>query len=439
MAKFIVGLTGSLGSGCTTTARYLESQGYGYISISADILKPLAEEKGHKFNTRKEKQDFGGLVREDATLRKDFTSRIIEKAREFEGDVVIECFRNPIEVNCLRDEFSHFYLLALYAHKPERNRRKVAQGESDEDFDKIDKRDEAEKVGKKENKYGQQVRKCVTKADVVIDNSAGWRHTDDRDSFYGKVDDFIRLLREPYRPPTENELLMHLAYSVSLHSLCIERQVGAVISSENYDVLSTGYNNVPFESEPCFELYSQCYRKIKKKESLQKVCKEITYCPYCGSDLEFREELFSVKPKTIEDGLFRCNSCEENLSNVLSAGKELDYCRSLHAEENAILSNPHLARWREGGRGNMIIFTTTFPCMLCAKKIANAGIKRVVFVEPYPIEESYLIFNENGIEVEIFEGIKSLSFNWIFRDRDKFIKDRAYKRLNELRETTKGG
>lgn len=80
----------------------------------------------------------------------------------------------------------------------------------------------------------------------------------------------------------------------------------------------------------------------------------------------------------------------------------------------------------------MIIFTTTFPCMLCAKNIANSGIKRVVFVEPYPIKESYEIFNENGIEVEIFEGVKSLSFNWIFRKRAKYIKDYAYRRLNEL-------
>jgi len=51
----------------------------------------------------------------------------------------------------------------------------------------------------------------------------------------------------------------------------------------------------------------------------------------------------------------------------------------------------------------------------------------------------YEIFQENGIEVKIFEGVKSLSFNWIFRKRGKYIKDRAYQRLNELNKLLKGG
>ena len=30
------------------------------------------------------------------------------------------------------------------------------------------------------------------------------------------------------------------------------------------------------------------------------------------------------------------------------------------------------------------LFTTTFPCHVCAKHIVGAGITRVVYVEPYP-------------------------------------------------------
>jgi deoxycytidylate deaminase len=422
--KFIIGLTGSLGSGCTATADYLAGIGYKCISISGDILEPLAKKHRLSFSTREEKQDFGNHVRKTKTLKEEYEKRLLDLIDCDETDIAIECFRNPLEIKWLRDKYPHFYLIALFASKSERKRRKEEQGETD--FDKSDERDQAEK---EEEEFGQQVRKCVTRADVVLDNTAPWRHKDDETDFFErKVGLYLKLLKEPVRAPSDNELLMHLAYSVSLKSLCIERQVGAVIADENYRVLSTGYNDVPYSSEPCYDIYSQCYRKIKKKEALQSVCRIIKHCPYCGGDLNFKEELFSSEPKTISDDAFVCNKCGNNLNSILSAGKGLDFCRSLHAEENAILSNPYLAdRLRKTDSG-LIIFTTTFPCMLCAKQIANSGIKKIIFVEPYPIIESYLIFEENGITVETFEGVKSLSFNWIFRDRDKYIKNSAYRR-----------
>ena len=382
MPKYIIGLTGSLGSGCSTTADYLNKQGYATISISRDILPPLAEKSKMPFRTRKERQDFGNYAREN--LREEYKQRLIEEVRKSGDKFVIECFRNPIEIDFLRDEYPHFYLFAFYAPKDERKRRKETQGEKD--FDKSDERDE----GEKENKYGQHVRKCVTQSDIIIHNSVPWRHSDDSKIFFEKVNEYLELLEQPYRKPSEEEMIMHLAYSVSLHSTCIQKQVGAVIVDEDYRVLSTGYNDTPQYSKSCFDLYSQCYRKIKKKKALQNICRDIKYCPICGNNLQFGNELFD-EPKTITEDAFVCNSCKFDLSEIIATGKELDYCRSLHAEENAILSNPYLSDKAYKKSRNMIIFTTTFPCMLCAKKIANSGIKRVVFVEPYPIKESYLL------------------------------------------------
>lgn len=428
MPKYIYGLTGPLGSGCTTTADYLEKKGCQKISISKDILAPLAKVHSKPFSTRKEKQDFGNFAREH--LKTEFKENLLKKISEAGDEIVIECFRNPIEIDFLRDEYPHFYLFALYAHKDKRSKRKIAQGESD--FEKCDKRDQGEK-----DKYGQQVRKCVTQSDIVLNNSYDWRHIDDADAFFERVDDYRRLLKDPYRKPTHHEMNMHLAYSVSLHSLCIQRQVGAVITDGDYQVLSVGFNDAPPQSESCFELYSQCYRKMKKKENLVGICKKITFCPFCGHDLSFKEDLFN-DPKILTDNAFFCSNCKRDLSEVLASGKELDLCRSLHAEENAILSNPYLSDRLHSRTKGMIIFTTTFPCMLCAKKIAKSGIKRVIFVEPYPVEESQHIFNENGIEVEIFEGVKSLSFNWIFRKRDQFIEKHAHDRLAKLRNLNQG-
>ncbi len=212
---------------------------------------------------------------------------------------------------------------------------------------------------------------------------------------------------------------MHLAYSYSLHSSCIQRQVGAVITDVNYCILSAGYNAPPRNSESCYELYSQCFRKRKEIASFELT--HWNFCPLCGNKISYAE---ASKP-------LNCNKCKRNLLELLPQNKKLDLCRSLHAEENAILANPYF-----GNGGNTIIFTTTFPCMLCAKKIVNAGIRKVVFVEPYPVKEAYEILFDNAIEIKIFEGVKSLSFNWIFRHRGRYIKSSASQKLKDLNKLT---
>ncbi len=230
-------------------------------------------------------------------------------------------------------------------------------------------------------------------------------------------------------------MIMHLAYSVSLRSNCIQRQVGAVITDKNYRVLSTGYNNVPHASDSCFDLYKKCYRKIKKEKTMAKSIDHINFCINCGAPLQGQKKLFLLNN---EEYWLKCEKCDTILDNLLLPGKELEFCRALHAEENAILSNPYLSEALNDHR-EMIMFTTTFPCMLCAKKIANAGICHLIFVEPYPISESHEILQQNNVTIEAFEGIKSLKFNWIFRKRGKHLKDTAYQQREKLNKLIKGG
>jgi dCMP deaminase len=92
-------------------------------------------------------------------------------------------------------------------------------------------------------------------------------------------------------------------------------------------------------------------------------------------------------------------------------GKALDLCRALHAEENAIVQVAHL-----GGVSldNATLYTTTFPCQLCAKKIAAAGIRKVVWLEPYPHAEAQRILREAGIKFPQFEGVKARGFPRLF-------------------------
>ncbi len=422
MSKRIIGFTGSLGSGCTTSATYLAGKGYTPISISSQILNPLAVKFGKPFNTREEKQIFGNYAREN--LRAELKECFLSAVNNAGDKVVVECFRNPIEIEFLRDEYPHFYLIALFAPKVLREQRKP-----EKDFEVLDQRDAGE-----DNKLGQQVRKCVTNADIVIDNSQQWATIENSKEFFEKLDDFIRLLEEPWRSPTEKEINMHLAYSVSLRSKCIQRQVGAVITDENYKVLSTGYNDVPQNSDTCYDLYSECYRKIKQTKDLSGL-NDVKYCPGCGAKLAIQ---YGLLEKYLDKEIV-CPNCKLDLLKIFAQGKGLDYCRSLHAEENAILSNPYTADHFYKKSKPMRLFTTTFPCMLCAKKIANSGIKLLIFVEPYPVVEAIDVLRDNDVSTEAFEGVKSLKFNWIFRKRGKYIKDHAFKRRQDLIKLTKGG
>jgi deoxycytidylate deaminase len=57
-----------------------------------------------------------------------------------------------------------------------------------------------------------------------------------------------------------------------------------------------------------------------------------------------------------------------------------EYGRAVHAEMDALLACARIGTSPVGGT----VFTTTFPCHNCARHILASGIKRVVYIEPYP-------------------------------------------------------
>lgn len=99
----------------------------------------------------------------------------------------------------------------------------------------------------------------------------------------------------------------------------------------------------------------------------------------------------------------------------------LEVCRSLHAEEMAILSlGKDLARIytsapierRQGNakRRELRLYVTTYPCNLCANKIVESGITHVVFSESYTSTESQKILEMGGVTVVAFEGVKNTAY-----------------------------
>lgn len=58
----------------------------------------------------------------------------------------------------------------------------------------------------------------------------------------------------------------------------------------------------------------------------------------------------------------------------------LEFGRTTHAEMEALLSAARVGASIQ----DCVLYTTTFPCHECARLILTAGVKRVIYVEPYP-------------------------------------------------------
>lgn len=142
--------------------------------------------------------------------------------------------------------------------------------------------------------------------------------------------------------PSWDDYFMEMAKLTAKRSTCLRRSVGAVIVKDKR-AIATGYNGAP---------------------------KGIAHCEERGGCL--REKL------------------------GVPSGQRHELCMALHAEQNAIIQAASMGHSIEGGT----IYITHQPCVICAKMIINAGIKRIVVGEGYPDDLSKEILNEAGLKVE---------------------------------------
>jgi len=140
--------------------------------------------------------------------------------------------------------------------------------------------------------------------------------------------------------PDNDTYFMRMAELVATRSTCLRRKVGAVIVKEKR-VLTTGYNGAP--------------RGLK-------------HCAEVGC---IREE------------------------NNIESGTRHELCRGVHAEQNAVIQ----AAYFGVSIKDATIYTTAFPCVLCAKILVNAGITEVVYSEDYVDELSKSILEESNVTV----------------------------------------
>lgn len=118
-----------------------------------------------------------------------------------------------------------------------------------------------------------------------------------------------------------DDYFLDLAKTCASRSNCLRAQVGAVIVGEDKKIKATGYNGTPSKVQSCAER-GECYR----------------------------------------------------IKNNIQSGTKYETCRSIHAEQNAIIQ----AGQDRCKDATIYIWGHDFICILCKRFIVQSGIKNCV-------------------------------------------------------------
>lgn len=291
--------------------------------------------------------------------------------------ICIDALRNPYEAYYLRDRYKEFYLVSVNTDDEERRRRLTKF-----DQEALDSLDEMEYPNDFEGGkifFKQSIKECLQMADIHLYNP---RSSDD--TYELLTENLVRYVALMIHPglvtPTNVERCMQIAYNAKLNSGCLSRQVGAVITDENYYIKAIGWNEVPQGQISCGLRAIDSYFSDRDKDTFSKFELE---------NSEFKESLKQLECQYFCKESEECKAfqaynvsyCFKDVYNAIKNDKNQVYTRSLHAEENAFLQASKF-----GGQGILggKLFVTASPCELCSKKAYQLGIKDIYFIDPYP-------------------------------------------------------
>lgn len=279
---------------------------------------------------------------------------------------IIDQLKRPEEASLLRQVYKdQFFLCSVVETKASRIDNLMGQGAS---------RIEAQslmKIDKKENDtdWGQQVQKTVLESDYFHNNN-NLNPLKIRE----RIHRFIELIHgHNGLPPTRQEFGMMQAHTASLGSLCLSRQVGAAILDAEGNLLSVGRNDVP-------KFGGGLYESVAGSEQRDNRCVhyENKECHNDSNKSQLKADITLEIEKIISDKVK-----VKQIVEVIESSKIknlIEFSRSIHAEMDAIISL--VRKGVKIGKG-CILYTTTFPCHICARHIITAGIEKVVYIEPY--------------------------------------------------------
>jgi cytidine deaminase len=425
--EIIIALVGALGSDLNKVGRALreELQGFSYQSDIIKLSWQLSEvpnygpypsgipederyEKLMKEGTRFREE----LNRADALAqlgvlairneRAKLTGNPMKAARRHA--YIFHSLKNPAEVDALRSIYGRaFFLLAAYSPRDQResdfaeriaNSRNAARRD---DYlaraTELISKDDAERD--KSNlsvRMGQNVRDVFPAADAFID--AG-----DPSRMRESVRRVIEILfGVGFHTPSRDEQGMFFAKAAALRSASLARQVGAAVTTREGDLVALGTNEVP-------KAGGGLYWENDEGDDRAVIR---------GKDVsdEYRRRLVGDVLEKLQEGKWLTNELSELplselVKRALKRGDDpgpmrrarimdvMEFVREAHAEMAALAQ----AAQRGLSVAGCTLYVTTYPCHECARLLVAAGIKRVVYVEPYP-KSLAAEFYPSAIEVE---------------------------------------
>ncbi|WP_267908500.1 anti-phage dCTP deaminase [Antrihabitans stalagmiti] len=294
---------------------------------------------------------------------------------------IVRQLKHPKEVQLLRAVYGPRFIL-IGAWAPEEERQKATQdslrsrhpGESanfyTENSARLIERDEKDAT----KPLGQSVRKTFELADAFVALIPG-------QDAANQITRIVELLfGNPFITPTREEHAMAHAATTSLRSSDAGRQVGAVVADQDGEILVTGVNEVPKpgggqywpDDNPDHRDFRSGFdvNERLKLTLITDILAKLQQAPGWLSKEFQKEELSKLAHRAVVDGPLT----DSRVTGILEFG------RVAHAEMAAICT----AARRGIAIGGETMYSTTYPCHECARLIIASGIRRVVYIDPYP-------------------------------------------------------
>lgn len=393
--EIVFAVVGYAGSGTSFVAHklksYLEKNEYKPVEIKArkvldeyadqkvDLEIPLSSaepiEKTTQYqkigdDLRKNSKEYGAvaayMIREIKKIRDQ--SEVSDK-----NVFILDSLKHPHEVDLLRHVYGNGFCLIGVGCRPDiRNVRLETKFNIDDtratnlkDFTQRDAEDS-------ENKYGQQVDKTFHRSDYFVDNTPS-REDVERFSLPDELKRvFDIVFTGKIHRPRSDERGMYHAHAASMRSSCLSRQVGASIMDSNGGLVAIGSNEVPKYGGGSYDISN-----LKKDDRCFRNRKE------CSNTVEQEKIVEQIFQQLEKSDLLNSKATKDALGDALKPTRVnalIEFSRSVHAEMDALIG---LVRSGTKLPDDAVLFSTTYPCHNCARHIVAAGIKNVVYLEPY--------------------------------------------------------
>ena len=310
----------------------------------------------------------------DIAIRTDNVINIIRNHCGEEEDIriCIDALRNPYEAIYFRDNYKNFYLISISTDEKCRKSRlsfmSKKEQESLEDIENPKKFDRTE-----EQFYHQNIQGCVELSGIHLYNPDV-----DNQKYYFLTQQIVKYITLILHPglvtPTSIERCMQLAYNAKFNSGCLSRQVGAVITGDDFSIRAIGWNDVPKGQVPCSLRGVSGY-------CANKDCESFSNFELCDAD--FDENMKKLNRYIDDAGLGGriFAYCFKDVYNGYKGTTNQVLTRALHAEENAFLQ---ISKYGGAGIKGGFLFAMASPCELCAKKAYQLGITNIYYIDSYP-------------------------------------------------------